>query len=73
LIFIFEISAKNCFFYLIITNPSFSSGQNRRKKAVCRSVFLTTWHCILSAQFTKTHSFRLLFSAILLTGNSSAI
>jgi len=25
------------------------SGQNRRK-TVCRSVFLTTWHCILSAQ-----------------------
>jgi len=26
-------------------NPS---GQNRQKKE-CRSVFLTTWHCILSA------------------------
>jgi len=32
------------------------------EKAVCRSVFLTTWHCILSAELTKTHSFRLFFS-----------
>jgi len=31
------------------------------EKAVCRSVFLTIWHCILSAEITKTHSFRLLF------------
>jgi len=28
-------------------------------KAVCRSVFLTTWRCILSAELTKMHSFRL--------------
>jgi len=31
------------------------------KKAVRRSVFLTTWHYILSAVLTKTHSFRLYF------------
>jgi len=32
------------------------------KKAVCRSVFfLTKWHCILSAEITKTHSYRLFF------------
>jgi len=31
------------------------------KKAVYRSVFLTIWHCILSAELIKTHSFRLLF------------
>jgi len=30
-------------------------------KAVCRSVFLTTWHCLLSAELTKTHSFRPFF------------
>jgi len=28
------------------------------EKAICRSVFLTLWHCILSAESTKTHSFR---------------
>jgi len=28
------------------------------KKAVCKSVFLTTWHCILSAELTKMHSWR---------------
>jgi len=33
------------------------SGQNSRKS----SVFLTTWHCILSAELTKRHSFRLFF------------
>jgi len=42
------------------------SGQNRRK-AVCRSVLLT-WHYILSAEFTQTHSFRLFFLAILPVG-----
>jgi len=31
------------------------------EKAVYRSVFLTIWHCILSAELTKTHSFRLFF------------
>jgi len=30
-------------------------------KAVCRCVFLTTWHCVLSAELTKTHSFKLFF------------
>jgi len=36
------------------------SGQNRRKSsAVCKSAFLTTWHCILSVELT--HSFRLFF------------
>jgi len=30
------------------------------EKAVCKSVFLTIWHGILSAELTKTHSFRLL-------------
>jgi len=28
------------------------------KSAVCRSAFLTTWHCNLSAELTKMHSFR---------------
>jgi len=32
------------------------------EKAVCRSVFLTMWHCILSAVLTKTHSFRPIIS-----------
>jgi len=33
------------------------------EKAACRSVFSTTWHCILSAsaELTKTHSFRQFF------------
>jgi len=31
------------------------------ERAVCRSVFLTICHCILNAEFTKTHSFRLSF------------
>jgi len=31
------------------------------EKAVCRSVFLITWHCIWSAELTKTHSYRLFF------------
>jgi len=31
------------------------SGQNRQK-AVCRSVFVTIWHYIFSAELTKTHS-----------------
>jgi len=31
------------------------------KKAVCKSVFLTPWHCNLSAELTKTHPFRLFF------------
>jgi len=26
-----------------------------------KRVFLTIWHCILSAEFIKTHSFRLFF------------
>jgi len=41
------------------------------EKAVCRSVFLTTYgHYILSAELTKTHSLRL-FLAILPTGYCS--
>jgi len=31
------------------------------ENAVCRRVFLTTWHCILSAKLTKPHSFGLFF------------
>jgi len=31
------------------------------EKAVRKSVFLTTWHSIFSAELTKTHSFRLFF------------
>jgi len=31
------------------------------EKAVCKSVFLTILHCILSTELTKTHSFRLFF------------
>jgi len=27
------------------------------EKAVCRSVFLIIWHCILSAELTKMHYF----------------
>jgi len=38
--------------YYISTLPS---GQNSRKSS------LTIWHCILSAELTNTHSFRLLF------------
>jgi len=39
------------------------------KKAVCRSVTLTTWHCILSAELTKTHALRqTVFLAIWPTG-----
>jgi len=39
------------------------------KKTVRKSVFLTTWHYIVSAELTKTHSFRLFyFLAILPTG-----
>jgi len=34
---------------------------NIAEKAVCRSVFLTIWHCNLSAELTKTLSFRRLF------------
>jgi len=43
------------------------------EKAVCRSVFLTTYgHYILSAELTKTHSLRLVFFlAILPTGYCS--
>jgi len=37
------------------------------EKPICRNVFLTIWHCILSAELT-THSFRLFFLAILPTG-----
>jgi len=46
------------------------------EKAVCRSVFLTMWHCILSAELTKMHCFRLFFgdfvhwdNVILMHGN----
>jgi len=42
------------------------------EKAVCRSVCLTIWHCILSAELPKRHSFRL-FLAILLTGIEAKI
>jgi len=31
------------------------------EKAVCRSVFLATCHCILNGELTKTHSFRAFF------------
>jgi len=34
------------------------------EKAVYWSVFLTIWHCILSAELTKIHSFRLLKRSI---------
>jgi len=37
------------------------------EKAVCGSVFLTIWHCNLSAELAKTHYFRL-FLAIFSTG-----
>jgi len=38
--------------------------------AVCRSVFLTTCHCILSGELTKTLSFRLYFWRFCLLGTS---
>jgi len=31
------------------------------EKAICRSVFLAIWYCILRAELTKTHSFTLFF------------
>jgi len=31
------------------------------KKAICSECISTTWHCILSAELTKTHFFRLFF------------
>jgi len=31
------------------------------KKPICRSVFLTISHCVLSAKLTNTNSFRLFF------------
>jgi len=31
------------------------------EKEVRRRVLLITWHCILSAELVKTHSFRLFF------------
>jgi len=34
------------------------------KKAICSECISTTWHCILSAELTKTHFFRLFFLAI---------
>jgi len=37
-------------------------------KAVCRSVFLTIWHCNLRAELTKTTLLQNAFSAILSTG-----
>jgi len=41
----------------ILTNPVGKITE----KAVCESVFFTPWHCILSAELIKTHSFRLFF------------
>jgi len=38
------------------------------EKAVCKSVFLTIWHCILSAELTKHALLQTAFSAILPTG-----
>jgi len=38
------------------------------EKTVCRSVFSTTWHCILSAELTKNTFLRTVFLAILPTG-----
>jgi len=43
------------------------------KKAICKSVFLITGHCILSAELTKTHSFRMFFRRFCPLGNSSFI
>jgi len=31
------------------------------EKAVCRSLFLTTWHCMLSAELTKYALFQTVF------------
>jgi len=42
-----------------VTNFSINPVGKIAEKAACRSVFLTTLHCILSAELTKTHSFRL--------------
>ena len=43
------------------------------EKAVWGSVFLTTSHCILNADSTKTHSFTLLFLQICRLGNEHEI
>jgi len=39
----------------------FKIAEKIAEKAVSRSVFLTTQHCILSAELTKMHFFRLFF------------
>jgi len=38
-------------------------------RVVCRSVFLTMWPCIWSAELTKTHSFRLFYWRFCPLGN----
>jgi len=45
------------------TGPILPSGQNRQRR-----VFLTICHCILSAELTKSCSFRLFFLVILPPG-----
>jgi len=40
---------------------------------VCRSVFLSIWHCNLSAELTKSHSLQTVFLAILLHWVSNLI
>jgi len=51
-------------------NSRLSSYINIRLLSVCRSVFLTTWHCILSAGhcILSAELKRTAFSAILPTG-----
>jgi len=51
-----------------LADPSLPAGKIVGK-AVCRSVFLTTWHCIIfSAKLTKNTLFQTVFLAILPTG-----
>jgi len=38
------------------------------KKTVCRSVFLATWHCILSAEMTKNALLQTIFWGFFPTG-----
>jgi len=55
--------------FKIRKNPVYKIAE----KALCRSAFLTTWHCILSAQLTKRHSFRLFFGDFCPLGNKHIV
>jgi len=46
-----KVCIINCIYYYLVP-----SGKNRRK-TVCRSVFLTIWHCILSVEYCSFGDF----------------